>query len=70
MLKFIVDKYPLRKKASNEGWSPALGVELTWTQGLGVGVGLGLVDFWVGWPKKQESLHDEGCSHGSFAKVG
>ena len=26
-------------------------VEPTWYQGLGLGIGLGKYDFWVGWPR-------------------
>ena len=44
----------------------AAGIEITWPwgkEGLGIGFGLGVIDFWVGWPHLEESLHIEGCRH-------
>ena len=40
------------------------GFETTWRRpGVGVGLGLGVIDFWVGWKRTEENLHVEGCTH-------
>lgn len=67
--RFRVDRYPISNSKKNEvGWAPALGLELTWKMGPGIGVGLGLVDIWFGWPRSQENLHHDGCGHAPVAK--
>jgi hypothetical protein len=48
------------------------GIEFTlpWKkEGLGIGVGLGVLDFWFGWPKDDGPLHYEGCLHEKPVKV-
>lgn len=47
-------------------WPWALGLDLTapWGKtGLGLGIGLGRLDVWVGWPRTEEDLHSENCVH-------
>lgn len=39
------------------------GIEFTWRKGAGVGLGLGTVDLWFGFPRKVEMLHYQGCPH-------
>lgn len=39
------------------------GIEFTLRQGFGLGLGLGVVDLWFGWPKPEQNLHRPGCSH-------
>lgn len=45
-----------------------LAVEPTWRVGLGIGLGLGRVDLWFGWPRQEESLHTAECHHEPIAK--
>lgn len=45
------------------------GIEFTWRQGVGIGLGLGSLDVWVGWPRNQKSLHHPGCGHNVIADV-
>lgn len=51
--KFKVDKYEYG----------AAGVEFTCSKGVGIGLGLGVVDLWFGWPRREENLHFSGCVH-------
>lgn len=77
--KVKVDKYPLNsttakegdKSKSQHGWSPILGFTLTGRKsvGPGIGVGVGLVDVWFGWPKEQERLCRKGCTDGNHVWV-
>lgn len=41
----------------------AAGIEFTWREGPGVGLGLGIIDLWFGWPRGEESLHTKECVH-------
>lgn len=44
----------------------AAGIEFTmpWgREGFGLGLGLGVIDVWVGWPRAEENLHTEDCKH-------
>ena len=43
------------------------GIEFTWRVGPGVGLGLGVVDLWFGWPRLEENLHTEECRHPRIA---
>lgn len=44
------------------------GIGLTWRQGVGLGLGLGRLDVWAGWPRNHEGLHTEGCLHEKVAE--
>lgn len=57
------ESYPRSRRRSRDiGWPRHLGIEPTWRGGLGLGIGLGSVDLWFGWPKT-EQLHRAGCGH-------
>lgn len=59
--KFRVDKYKYG----------VVGIEFTmpWKrEGLGVGLGLGTIDLWFGWPSLEEDLHTGTCHHEPIAQ--
>lgn len=59
--RFKVDKYKYGVAA----------IEFTmpWQKmGLGVGLGLGRVDLWFGWPRIEENLHHDNCFHPPIAQ--
>lgn len=62
----VISYSPFNKKELNAaGWGRTLGFEMTspWgREGLGIAFGLGLKDFWFGWPKV-EQLHTATCGH-------
>lgn len=72
-----IEKYPINsikakdddKHRSKYGWSPVVGVTLTRKEGWGIGFGLGLLDFWFGWPREQERLCRKGCVDGNHVWV-
>ena len=45
-----------------------VGIEFTWRRGLGIGLGVGRLDLWAGWPTSQQSLHNDECSHDEVAE--
>jgi hypothetical protein len=64
LLMALLPKFKIEKYSYS-----VLGIELTapWGRsGLGLGIGLGVIDLWVGWPRSQESLHHHGCAHDSL----
>lgn len=51
--KFKIEKYEYG----------AVGVEFTWKKRVGIGLGLGVIDLWFGWTRREENLHFDGCVH-------
>ncbi len=64
--RFRVDRYIHGVVEEDLPWPWVLGIEPTWPwrrEGLGVGIGLGWVDFWFGWSRYEGDLHTLGCVH-------
>lgn len=69
--KIRVNKYPNEGVDKNGDpdtrFGPVLALEFTRrNEGPGIGFGIGQIDIWIGWPKKQEPLCSWNCEfHGA-----